>query len=176
MRILGIDPGLGATGYGVVEKTTAGTWTQVAFGEIKTDPADPFPMRLRVIFDGIRRVMDLHQPTEAALESTFLANNVQSALKLGQAKGVALLAAEMAQLSIFEYSPTAVKMAIVGYGRATKDQIQQMVGRLLSITTRIPSEHAADALAVALCHAHSATFRARLQAANPSAPPNRNIR
>ena len=173
MRILGIDPGIGVTGYGMVEKMATDGWRLRVFGEIPTNVSDPFPTRLKSIFDGLRDVMDRHLPTEVVLESTFLANNVQSALKLGQARGVALLAAAMVPLPIFEYGPTAVKMAVVGYGRATKHQVQQMVSRLLSHTPVITAEHAADALAIALCHAHSANFRTRLQATLPSVSSNR---
>jgi crossover junction endodeoxyribonuclease RuvC len=163
MRILGIDPGIGATGYGIIEARKHGEWGLLTFGEIRTVASDPFHKRLKSIFNGLRQVIALHHPTEAALEATFLANNVQSALKLGQAKGVALLAAEMEAIPIFEYSPTAVKMAVVGYGRATKNQVQQMVSRLLSHTEVITAEHAADALAIALCHAHSRISQARLR-------------
>jgi crossover junction endodeoxyribonuclease RuvC len=161
--IFGIDPGIGHTGYGLIEKRDQHL-LRVTSGEIKTAPADPFSKRLKTIFDGLEAVLACHKPTAAAIEETFLAKNFQSALKLGQARGVALLVMQMHGLPIFEYSPTAVKLGIVGYGRASKEQIQQMVGRILNLSKPPTSEHEADALAIAICHAHSSTFHQRIAA------------
>jgi crossover junction endodeoxyribonuclease RuvC len=161
--ILGVDPGIGHTGYGLIEQRHQQLHSLTS-GEIKTAPADPFPKRLKTIFDGIEAVMARHQPTVVAIEETFLAKNFQAALKLGQARGVVLLVMEMHGLPIFEYSPTAVKLGIVGYGRASKEQIKQMVGRILNLPQPPTSEHEADALAIAICHAHSSTFQQRVVA------------
>lgn len=161
MRVLGIDPGMGATGYGVVEETPAGL-SLIRSGEIRTAPRDSFSKRLKRLFDDLLQVIQQELPTAVALEDTFLAKNFKSALKLGQARGAALLAAESHRLPVFEYSPTAVKMAVVGYGGATKDQVGEMVGRFLRLSEALASEHAADAIAVAICHAHSAQFQAKL--------------
>lgn len=162
LRILGIDPGIGATGYAVLEEGIEGRFTLIQSGEITTVPRTPFPARLKCIFDRLLQVIASSLPTAVALEDTFHAKNFKSALKLGQARGAALLAAESHALPIFEYAPTAVKMAVVGYGRATKDQVQRMVSHLLQLPERIKSEHEADAVAIAICHAHTAKFRSRL--------------
>ncbi|HIE64795.1 MAG: crossover junction endodeoxyribonuclease RuvC [Nitrospira sp.] len=161
-RILGIDPGIGVTGYAVLDESNEGRFTLIQSGEIKTAPRSPFPARLKCIFDGLLQVISSFLPTAVALEDTFYAKNFKSALKLGQAKGVALLAAESHALPIFEYAPTAVKMAVVGYGRATKEQVQRMVSHLLQTPKQIKSEHEADAVAIAICHAHTAKFQSRV--------------
>ncbi len=159
LRILGIDPGIGTTGYAVLDEGLGGRFILVQSGEIATAPRSPFPARLKCIFDRLLQVITSSLPTVVVLEDTFYGKNFKSALKLGQAKGVALLAAETHALPIFEYAPTAVKMAVVGYGRATKDQVQQMVGRVLEVPKKIKSEHEADAVAIAICHAHMAKFQ-----------------
>ncbi len=156
-EILGIDPGIGCTGYGVVQSGAGGCLALKTFGEIRTAPGDPFPRRLKALFDGLIAVVSRDAPTQVAIEETFLARNFQAALKLGQARGVALLVAEIHRLPVFEYSPTAVKVAVVGYGRASKDQIGVMARRILNLPAETQmGEHAADALAIAVCHAHSA--------------------
>jgi len=161
-RILGIDPGIGATGYAVLDEGEGGRFILVQSGEIKTAPRAPFPARLKCIFDRLLQVISSSLPGAVALEDTFYAKNFKSALKLGQAKGVALLAAETHGLPIFEYAPTAIKMAVVGYGRATKEQVQRMVSHLLQTPKQIKSEHEADAVAIAICHAHTAKFQSRV--------------
>lgn len=158
-RILGIDPGIGATGYAVLDEREGGQFTLVQSGEIKTVARAPFPARLKCIFDRLLQVIIISRPGAVALEDTFHAKNFKSALKLGQAKGVALLAAETHALPIFEYAPTAIKTAVVGYGRATKDQVQRMVSQVLEVPKHIKSEHEADAVAIAICHAHMAKFQ-----------------
>ena len=163
MRILGIDPGMGVTGYGVIEETSAGLSLKRS-GEIRTAPQHSFSKRLKHLFDGLLQVIQQELPSTVAIEDTFLAKNFKSALKLGQARGAALLAAEFHHLPVFEYSPTAVKMAVVGYGGATKDQVQQMVSRFLKLQKVLTSEHEADAVAAAICHAHSAQFQAKVLA------------
>ncbi|TAK09624.1 MAG: crossover junction endodeoxyribonuclease RuvC [Candidatus Manganitrophaceae bacterium] len=163
--ILGIDPGMGVTGYAILEEASAGRLILKRSGEVRTTPQHSFPKRLKHLFDGLLQVIQEELPIALAIEDTFLAKNFKSALKLGQARGVALLAAEFHQIPVFEYTPTAVKMAVVGYGGATKEQIQQMTGRLLQLSTLLASEHAADAAAVAICHIHSAQFHSKIEAA-----------
>jgi len=165
MPILGIDPGMGVTGYAILEEAPAGRLILKRLGEIRTVPRHPFQKRLKHLFDDLLRVIQEELPTALAIEGTFLAKNFKSALKLGQARGVALLAAEFRQIPVFEYTPTAVKIAVVGYGGATKDQIQQMVSRLLQLPSPLTAEHAADAAAVAICHIHSAQFQSKMAAA-----------
>ncbi len=165
MPILGIDPGIGVTGFSVLDEDASGKLTYRRSGDVRTNSKAPFSQRLKKIFDEILRVIDLDQPTEVALEDTFMAKNVKSALKLGQARGAAILAAASRDLPVFEYSPSEVKMAVVGYGGASKAQVQQMVSHFLLLKNPLTSEHCADAAAVAICHAHSARFRRQVDLA-----------
>lgn len=152
-RILGIDPGSRITGYGIVE-ADRGTLVFVACGVVKTNTKYPFANRLNEIFDGINEVIQLHGPGVAAVEDVFLSSNPRTALKLGQARGAAIVAAMQNGLSVCDYSPRIVKQAVVGYGQADKEQVQHMVKILLNLKGT-PSSDAADALAVAICHANS---------------------
>jgi crossover junction endodeoxyribonuclease RuvC len=153
MRILGIDPGSGSTGYGIVD--TDGTQHRVVlFGAIKTNSRQPFHERLLKIHFGLSRILQQEKADTMAIEEVFHAANVQSALRLGHARGVALLVAAQQGLTVYEYSPLEIKSAIVGYGRAEKTQIQTMVRVLLGLPEVPSPDHAADALAVAICHAH----------------------
>jgi len=152
--ILGIDPGITCTGYGLIE-AVGDRLILVASGDVRPSPSDSFPLRLKEIFDGLNALLASHAPTGVAVEEVFLARNFPAALKLGQARGVALLVAATHHLPVFEYSPTQVKMAVVGYGRASKEQVGLMVSRLLNLSRPVASEHAADALAIAICHIHS---------------------
>jgi crossover junction endodeoxyribonuclease RuvC len=158
-RILGIDPGSRVTGYGVIEVEGVRA-AHLASGRI-VPAGEGVALRLRAIFEGVREVLDTHRPEEVAIEDVFVARNASSALKLGQARGVALLAGVLGGLPLYEYTPATVKKAITGHGRADKGQIQHMV-RLLLTLPRPPPEDAADALAVALCHAHSRATLAHL--------------
>lgn len=155
-RILGIDPGSRVTGYGVVDAGRTGI-AFVACGVVKTTVSYPFAVRLNEIFDGINEVVQLHEPTVAAVEDVFLSTNPRTAIKLGQARGAAIVAAMQNGLSVSDYSPRVVKQAVAGYGQADKGQIQQMVRVLLNLKGR-PSNDAADALAVAICHANNSRF------------------
>ncbi len=153
MRILGIDPGSGSTGYGLIE-TDGSQHKAILYGAIKTQTRQPFHVRLLTIYRGLTRILGQEKADIMAIEEVFYATNVQSALRLGHARGIALLVAAQQGLAVSEYSPLEIKNAVVGYGRAEKDQIQTMV-RLLLELPEIPSpDHAADALAVAICHAH----------------------
>ena len=151
-RILGIDPGSRNTGYGIIEKN-GHELHFVACGVVSSSPKQPFPERLKEIYDGVCEVIDKHNPIAAAVENIFTAVNPQSALKLGHARGVILLAILQHGLSPYEYTPREVKQAVAGYGQADKPQVQHMVRILLKLPST-PSHDAADALAVALCYAN----------------------
>ncbi len=154
MKIFGIDPGSGRTGYGCVE-TDGSRHRLVTCGAITTPARAAFPDRLLVIHRQLVTLIARWQPDCAAIENVFHAANVRSALRLGHARGVAMLAAVEAGLTVAEYTPTEIKRAVVGYGRAEKHQVQRMVALVLGMA-EIPAPHdAADALAVAICHAHS---------------------
>ena len=154
MRIFGIDPGSDRTGYGCVE-TDGRRHHLIACGAIAAHPGDSFADRLQRIHRELTALLLACRPTSVALENLFHANNARSALKLGHARGVAMLAAVQAGCPVAEYTPAEVKRAIVGYGRAEKRQVQQMVKLLLGLD-RVPTPHdAADALAIAICHVHS---------------------
>lgn len=152
LRILGVDPGSRITGYGVIEKE-GHLLRFISCGVIKPDPKRSFPERLGEIHAGICEVIAEHRPATAAVEEVFLAANPQSALKLGHARGVILLAAVSGGLAIHEYAARLVKQTVTGSGRAAKAQMQQMVTILLKLSAQ-PSEDAADALAAAICCAH----------------------
>ncbi len=156
MRILGIDPGSRITGYGIVDADGAAL-TFVACGVVKTTKNYPFTVRINEIFDGINEVVQLHAPETAAVEDVFLANNPKTAIKLGQARGAAIVAAMQNGLPVSDYTPRQVKQAVVGHGNAEKEQVQHMV-RLLLALKGSPSSDAADALAVAICHANTQRF------------------
>ncbi len=163
MRFLGLDPGLRVTGWGVVE--AEGTLLRhVADGAVKPDPAWPMGERLVALHAALARVIAEHGPDAAAVEETFVARNAGSALLLGQARGVVLLAPALAGIGVTEYSANTVKKSVVGAGHAAKVQIGAMV-RMLLPGARCETEDAADALAVAICHAHHAATRSAWRAA-----------
>ncbi|MDD3884864.1 MAG: crossover junction endodeoxyribonuclease RuvC [Gallionella sp.] len=151
-KILGIDPGLRITGFGIIEKQGQ-QLRYVASGCIRTPPDAGLPERLKVILNSLREVIAQHQPAEVAVEKVFVNVNPQSTLLLGQARGAAICAAVLADLPVAEYTALQVKQAVVGNGHADKEQVQSMVQRLLALTGT-PSPDAADALAAAICHAH----------------------
>jgi len=151
-RIIAIDPGSRLTGYGVID-ADRGQLHFVACGVVKTTTKSPFSYRLNEIFDGINEVVQIHGPVVAAIEEVFLATNPRSALKLGHARGAAVVAVMQNGLTVFDYSARAVKQGVVGYGQADKKQVQHMVQVLLGLSGS-PSSDAADALAVAICHAN----------------------
>ncbi|MEO5346958.1 MAG: crossover junction endodeoxyribonuclease RuvC [Magnetococcus sp. YQC-9] len=164
IRVLGIDPGTTVTGWGVVEAHGA-RFKHVAHGCIRTSPNDPLPERLGKIFAGVGEVIRLHGPQVATVEEIFVSANVQSALKLGHARGTAIVALNAAGLPVFEYTALQVKQAVVGFGRAEKQQVQAMVKLLLGMESA-PPQDAADALAGALCHLQrSSGVAARVAAA-----------
>jgi len=153
LRILGIDPGLGVTGYGVVEKSGSAL-VYVASGRIRSNADGTLAERLSTILDGLAEVIESYRPAEAAVEKVFVNVNPQSTLLLGQARGAAICAAVLARLPVSEYTALQVKQAVVGLGNAKKDQVQEMVRRLLKLPGA-PGSDAADALACAICHAHA---------------------
>ena len=165
MRILGIDSGTEFTGYGLVEQNDAGEMLCLTSGTIELSRREPMPQRLARVFAQLSSVLEHHRPDAVAIEDIFFAHNVKSALKLGQVRGVAMLAAAVHGCVVAEYSPLAIKSAVTGYGKADKVQVQQMVTRLLRLGTPPSSFDAADALAVAICHLHSASTQQRLHSA-----------
>ena len=152
MKILGLDPGLGATGWGMIE-VEGNRLAHIANGQIKTDAAAPLPRRLAALAEQLEALIADHRPGAAAVEEVFVNKNPQSTLKLGQARGVALMCAARAGIEVGEYSPALVKKAVVGTGGADKVQVHAMVSRLLP-GVKIAGPDAADALAVAITHAH----------------------
>ena len=156
MRVLGIDCGGEYTGYGVVQMDSGGRLVFLTCGAIKLSPRDPLARRLSRIYTELGALIVEHSPDEVAIEGIFYALNVKSALKLGQVRGVAMLAAAVAGLEVAEYSPLTIKSSVVGYGRAEKQQVQHMVTRLLSLAKPPEPMDASDALAIAICHLHTA--------------------
>jgi crossover junction endodeoxyribonuclease RuvC len=164
MRVLGIDCGTEYTGYGVVELLASGELLCLTCGAVKLSPRDPMPRRLSKIFDRLQAIIRTHQPDRVAIEDIFYALNVKSALKLGQVRGVAMLVAAAEGLEVAEYSPLTIKSSVVGYGRAQKQQVQLMVMRLLKLEAMPEPADAADALAIAICHLHTASTLERQHA------------
>lgn len=167
MRVLGIDPGSETTGWGVVEGDADGRkYRLIEFGAVKLKTSATFSSRLLKISRGLEEIIARLKPDACAIEDAFYANNPKVILKLGQVRGVALLAAESAALEISEYSPRLIKQTVAGYGNADKRQVQEMVRVLLALTSIPEPNDAADALAVAICHFHHAGIRRRLVAAD----------
>lgn len=164
MIILGIDPGLANTGWGVVDQRGSRS-ACVAYGCVTTRPETPVAERLAQVHDAIAQVVTRYHPEECAVESVFFGTNAKSAFATGQARGVALLATAEARIDIAEYSPVQVKHAVVGSGSADKRQVQYMVRTLLALDHDPAPDHASDALAVALCHANFRGHRALESAA-----------
>lgn len=162
MRVIGIDPGTRITGWGVVEKHGS-RLIHIASGAIEAHKlGNSFPERLELIYDGLHVAIEEHEPEAASLEGIFTYQNAQSALKLGHARGVALLVARMHRLTIAEYAPAKVKQAVVGSGKADKEQVQKMISLLLGIPAPATFD-ASDALANAICHLHNTSLMARLK-------------
>lgn len=160
MLAIGIDPGTAITGYGVVREAEDGSLVAVDYGVIQTSPDHAMPDRLAQIYHQLKQIILLHSPQSGAVEKLFFARNVRTALSVGQARGVALLALAESGIKIKEYSPNEIKQAVAGYGGADKNQVQQMVKVLLELDQVPQPDDAADALAVAICHLHSARMQA----------------
>src|SRR4030042_6773144 len=159
MITLGIDPGTAKTGFGIIREEQDGGLTVLAFGVIQTSTAFSQADRLVQLYNQIKELIILHQPDMGAVEKLFFERNVRTALSVGQARGVTLLAMAESKLQIGEYTPLEVKQAVAGYGGADKNQVQQMVKTILGLETIPHPDDAADALAVAICHIHSAKMR-----------------
>lgn len=158
--VMGVDPGVASTGFGVVS-VAGGRMSAIDGGVVEVPPGEPMEARLARIHDELAQLIGWHEPTALALEDVYFGRNVRSAIGVGQARGVALLAAAKRGIPCFDYTPQAVKMAVCGTGAAAKEQVQRMVGTLLGLPQPPESDHAADALAVAMCHAaHAGTANA----------------
>ena len=156
MRILGIDPGYGITGFGLIE-ASQGQYSLLRCGAITTPPNTEFSWRLEVIYEDMRRLLEIGKPDAVAIEELFFGQNVTTGIGVAQSRGVILLAIRQANLPIYSYKPMQVKQAVVGYGNATKHQVQDMTRRLLRLEKMPKPDDAADAIAIALCHARSST-------------------
>lgn len=155
--ILGVDPGTRVSGYGVIRFQNQ-TYIPLDYGCIRPPPHFKLSERYLIIYDSIEELIEKHRPTVLVVETQYVHKNVQSALKLGMARGVIMIAAKKRGLAVFQYAPTVAKRAVVGYGRASKFQVQGMVQRLLKLGSLPEPEDAADALALAICHAQSASY------------------
>ncbi len=160
MLVIGIDPGTATTGYGLVKENEDGDLCIVDYGVILTSASLSMPERLLELFRRLQEILLLHRPQSGAVEKLFFQRNVRTAISVGQGRGIALLALAEAGLPVAEYTPLEVKLAVAGYGRADKTQIQQMVRILLGLPELPTPDDAADALAVAICHAHSMKVKA----------------
>lgn len=167
--VLGIDPGTQHTGYGLVTEG-GGRLIPLDWGVISPRPSLTLPDKLYFIYTALQARLEVHRPSSMAVETLFLAKNVRSAVTLAQARGVALLTAAAAGLEVAEYSPLEVKQAVVGYGRADKQQVQAMVQTLLHLDQPVRQADAADALAVAICHLHSSRWRSSIGSPVSRAP------
>ena len=160
-RILGIDPGSQRTGVGIVDADATGRVTHVFHAPLVLLDAANFPLRLKLLLDGLGEIIETYRPDEVAIEKVFMARNPDSALKLGQARGAAMCAAVMRDLPVHEYAAKEIKLAVVGKGGAEKGQVQHMVSVMLNLSGKLQAD-AADALAVAITHAHVRATAARI--------------
>ncbi|HOM01971.1 MAG TPA: crossover junction endodeoxyribonuclease RuvC [Acetivibrio sp.] len=154
MIIMGIDPGFAITGYGIV-KYEGNRFTSVDYGAITTESSMELPKRLLILYNGLMEIIEKYKPEAISIEELFFNKNIKTALAVGHGRGVAVLAAAQSGIDVFEYTPIQVKQSIVGYGRAEKAQVQQMVKAILNLPAIPKPDDVADALAVAVCHAHS---------------------
>ena len=158
MRILGIDPGIATLGFGVIDKDKNGNGVAVDYGVIKTPKEESLPVRLAMLEEGINQVIEKYNPDEIAMEELFFSKNITTGIAVAHARGVAMLTCVKHCGKLFEYTPMQIKQALTGYGKADKQQIQQVVTSLLKLKTVPKPDDAADALAIALCHAFTAKF------------------
>ena len=165
MRILGIDPGLAHSGWGVIG-VQGSKLTALAYGAISTRPTEELPLRLASIYDELAAVIIKYAPSELSIETIYHKGNPKSSLSTAQARGVALVAAARRSLTVCEYAPSAIKLAIVGNGSATKQQVQYMVRSVLGLDHTPEPDHAADALAAAICHAHQRRYNSLVNNGN----------
>jgi crossover junction endodeoxyribonuclease RuvC len=163
MAVIGIDPGTALTGYGIVEENADQSLHVLDFGVIRTDSKDKPETRLCKLFKQLNEIISLYNPESSGVEKLYFQRNTTTALSVGQARGVAILSLAEAGVSISEYNPMEIKQAVVGYGKATKKQVQEMVKVILSLENIPQPDDAADALAVAICHIHSRKMKSFLQ-------------
>ena len=156
MQILGIDPGYGITGFGIVDAQRS-SYRLLQYGAITTPAGTDFPLRLEMIYNDMTRLLQVSTPEAVAIEELFFGQNVTTGIGVAQSRGVILLAVQQAGIPIFQYKPMQVKQAVVGYGNATKHQVQDMTRRLLHLNSIPKPDDAADAIAIALCHARTST-------------------
>lgn len=162
MRILGIDPGFAILGYGVID-LQGNHFTVCGYGSIMTDSKMDMPDRLKLLYSNLMEIIETYHPDVVSIEELFFNKNTKTALLVGQARGVALLACANCGLEIYEYTPLQIKQGLVGYGRAEKSQIQQMVKTILHLSEIPKPDDTADALAAAICHGHSVEYRRRIK-------------
>ncbi|MCG8500991.1 MAG: crossover junction endodeoxyribonuclease RuvC [Firmicutes bacterium] len=165
MIILGIDPGIAIVGYGIINYE-GNKFSVIDYGAITTPAGVPLPKRLKMLYEDMSRLIGMYKPDVISIEELFFNTNVKTAITVGHGRGVAVLAGANAGLEVFEYTPLQVKQAVVGYGRAQKAQIQQMVKAILCLDKIPKPDDVADALAVAVCHAHSHRFNEELRMKN----------
>ena len=158
MKIVGIDPGYAIVGYGVMEYRNS-AFTTLDYGAVLTPAGMPFQERLALIYDEITQLLDRHKPQAMAVEKLYFGNNKTTGIDVAQARGVILLSAQQHQTEVYEYTPVQVKQAVVGYGKAEKHQVMDMTRRLLKLTQMPKPDDTADALAIAVCHAHASPSR-----------------
>ena len=161
MTILGVDPGYAILGWGVVEYGSS-RYRLLGCGTVETEKDAPWPERLRAIYAGLVEIIQTYRPGVCAVEELFWGSNQKTAIKVGEARGAAILACANAELSVFEYTPLQVKQALTGYGRADKHQVQEMVRQILGLESAPRPDDAADAAAIAICHANSAGYIEKL--------------
>ncbi len=159
MLVMGIDPGIAITGYGLVRERPDGEIEMVAYGAVETPAGEELPMRLQQVYRGVRQLIEKHKPDSAAVERLLFGKNVTTAMAVGHARGVTLLALADCGVAITEYTPASIKQAVAGYGNAGKAQVQDMVRLLLGLDEVPRPDDAADALAVAITHLHSARYQ-----------------
>lgn len=158
MIILGVDPGIAIVGYGIIE-CKGNHIKALDYGAITTDSKLLFPDRLKIVYDELIKIIDIYKPDDFAIEELFFNKNVKTAIKVGQARGVEILAAVNKNIPVYEYTPLQIKQAVVGYGRAEKHQVQEMVKILLNLDKIPKPDDVADALAIAICHSSCLKFK-----------------
>ncbi len=161
MRILGIDPGYGITGYSIIDYI-GNKFKLISSGAIKTDAKMSFPLRLSAIYDDLNRIIDEFNPDAISVEELFFNNNAKTAINVAQARGVILIVGCQRNIPTYEYTPLQVKQAVVGYGRADKIQVQKMVKAILNVDVLPKLDDTTDSMAIAICHAHSSKYAVKL--------------
>ena len=158
MRILGIDPGYAIMGYGIIEKKGSQIYP-IAYGSLETDKDIPMPERLKHLYSGLMEAIAEYEPEEASIEELFFQNNAKTAIFVGEARGVAILACANSGIKIFEYTPMEIKTSVTGYGKADKHQVQEMVKTILGFDEIIKPDDTSDALAAAICHSYQGEMK-----------------